>query len=387
VRLWIRAHANLLCVLLAGLVVRLALLPWWHGQDFTVWRLATEATLRGRDIFTDPPNYPGGPYAYFPLFLYLELPFRWLADHSAAPFLVLGKLVTVAADLAVGALIEIGLRRCGASKRRAALGCALFLFDPLVLYNSAYYGRFDSLAVALLLAATFPRRAASDLPVARAASYAFAVAAKTFPIVALPAMFTAARRRSPIVLVAVVVVPLALSIPFLSTPGPFIHELLVYDLSKAPTGMSWWVAIDPLLHGADAWRTSLAVLIALLAGSCAIAWRGRDDLTWAIVASLLLFTLCSKLVLEQYLTWPLPWLVLLGLGRPGRMARASLLLAALTTVAGMLDSESFHPFGRNAAVIAVPLAVAEVAYLLVTSRMVGRIRPTGGADRVATLAG
>ena len=49
-----------------------------------MWDAASAATLHGMDIYAHHPAYPGGPYAYFPVFLYVELPFQWLAQHTGA---------------------------------------------------------------------------------------------------------------------------------------------------------------------------------------------------------------------------------------------------------------------------------------------------------------
>ena len=63
---------------MCGLIARAVLIPITHGQDFVVWDLASTATLHGVNIYAHHPAYPGGPFAYFPVFLYLELPFQWL---------------------------------------------------------------------------------------------------------------------------------------------------------------------------------------------------------------------------------------------------------------------------------------------------------------------
>ena len=129
------------------------MIPITHGRDFVVWDKASAATLWGVNIYAHHPDYPGGPFTYSPLFLYLELPFRWLAAHSAIPFTVLGKVPILVADIGCGALIAGELRHRGFGGRTVAWATALFFLNPLVIYNSAYYGRFDTVCVALLLLA------------------------------------------------------------------------------------------------------------------------------------------------------------------------------------------------------------------------------------------
>ncbi len=144
-------------VLGAGVVARAALVPITHGPDFTVWDLASRATLNGVNVYAHHPAYSGGPYTYFPLFLYMELPMQWLALHTGVSFTIYGKLPIVLADLAATLLIVRALERNGSGVRTQAVGAALFFLNPLVLYNGAFYGRFDSVAVALLLGASSVR--------------------------------------------------------------------------------------------------------------------------------------------------------------------------------------------------------------------------------------
>jgi Gpi18-like mannosyltransferase len=151
-----------------------------------VWDLASQYTLRGVNVYAHHPPYPGGPYAYFPLFLYVELPLQWLAQHTPISFTILGKLPIVAADLGVALLLAGRMRREGMGDRGQAVAAGLFFLNPLVLYNGAFYGRFDSLCVALLLLALLlderKRRATWRFSL----TYGLAVAAKTFPIFVLP---------------------------------------------------------------------------------------------------------------------------------------------------------------------------------------------------------
>src|SRR6476469_2742292 len=127
------ASARLVLVLAAGVAIRVALVPITRGQDFDVWDLASTATLQGIDIYAHHPAYPGGPYAYFPLFLYLERPFQWLAQHTGSSFTVLGKVPILAGDVACALVLAAELRDRTASNRAVLLGTSLFFLNPLVL--------------------------------------------------------------------------------------------------------------------------------------------------------------------------------------------------------------------------------------------------------------
>jgi Gpi18-like mannosyltransferase len=186
------ASARLVLLLVAGIAVRIALVPITRGQDFDVWDLASTATLQGIDIYAHHPAYPGGPYAYFPLFLYLELPFQWLAERTGISFTVLGKVPILAGDIACALVLAGELRDRTASNRAVLLGTSLFFLNPLVLYNGAYYGRFEAVALALLL---FAVRVLRKRKRSAGLWYGLAVAAKTFPVFVLPGIVRDARGR------------------------------------------------------------------------------------------------------------------------------------------------------------------------------------------------
>lgn len=368
----------LVCLVLGvGLVIRAILVPITHGQDFVVWDLASSATLRGINIYAHHPHYPHGPYAYFPLFLDVELPFQWLAQHTPVPFQTLGKLPIIGADVLVAVMIAKILTRSGRSERAIATGMALFLLNPLVLYNGAFYGRFDSVGCALLLTALWYQRAGKPASRAMAWWYALAVAAKTFPLFVLPKLLATGRAGAVRVVGALIAVLGLLSLPYLAAPRQYLTDIVLHDATKKPQALSW----QPILlhvtspHGAQV--MSYLCLAVFAAGAC---WLLRiTDISTYCLLVLLLFVVFSKVVLEQYLIWPIPLLILQAFGAgnsiehppPGsaRMQRgASLALLAVLTTVGMVVNPYIHPFGQSPLWIAVPLAITILAYALVIVR-------------------
>jgi hypothetical protein len=355
----------LLAVLVVGVIARAILVPITHGADFRVWDLASRATLNGVNVYAHHPAYTGGPYAYLPLFLYLEVPMQWLTVHTGVSFTVMGKLPIVAADLAATVLIIREVRRRGHGPRAEALAAALFFLNPVVLYNGAFYGRFDSVCVALFMLAFSAYRAARPATWRFALVYAFAVAAKTFPVFVLPWLVARGRATALRVLTACVGVVAALSAPYLLTsPHAFVRDLL-YSADKLPGGLSWQV----VLHGLPA-AVQVSIGDVLLGAFVvvAIALAVLDDFAVASVAAMLLFLVFSKQVIEQYLVWPLPLLALLVVDERSRVA---LFLVAALTAAGLVVNAYYHPFGLQPAAINVAFAAmvsAGVARLLWTHR-------------------
>jgi hypothetical protein len=359
----LRRNPWLVVVLLAGLAIRAVAIPIGHGQDFVVWDEASATTLRGVNIYAHHPNYPGGPFAYFPLFLYIELPFQWLAQHTGLPFTVLGKLPILCADVACVLLIAAELRRRRCAPKVIASGAACFFLNPLVLYNSAYYGRFDSVGAALLLLAL--RGAVTERVLTWRTSiwFALAAAAKTFPGFVLPGVLRSARGARRRVVVGLVAVFVVLCLPYLATLPALVHDIVLYNVAKPPTGLSWQHVLLHAMSARSAKAVGWLLLVVFLVGT---VWLTRvRDLYSYTALTLVLFVLCSKLVLEQYLIWPMPWLVLIGLTRTSRFGRAGLTVALAFTVVGLLENESVHPFGRPADLLNVLIAVVAAAYLVI----------------------
>lgn len=379
VRQLVAAHRVLATVLIVGFLARLIVLPLWHGQDFTVWTLASAATLHGTNIYTDHPAYPGGPFAYLPLFLYVETAMYWLAGVSHVPFVIVGKLPMLAADTAIALVIYRALLARGARRHVAGCAVALWYLNPLVLYNSALYGRFDAIACLLLLLCTLrPQPRDRD-----AVWYGLAVAAKTFPLFTLPSVVlaTPAGKRLRNVTTAALTV-LVICVPYLGSARAVLRDAALYDNNKTPQGMSWWTLLPDSTSSAAARWADLG-LVTFTIGTVLIARRlAAISLEAAVAATLVLFLATNKVVLEQYLTWPLPWLVLIGASGEQVKSRAALAMVGVLTIAGLLDNESWHPLGRACPILGVVLAGCASAYVAVATVRRRRVTASPSVVRV-----
>ncbi len=305
---------------------------------------------------------------------------QWLAMHTGVSFTILGKLPIVGADLLATVLIVRALRLRGAGQRAQAVAAALFFLNPLVLYNGAFYGRFDSVCVALLMVA-FAASARRPFTWRFSVAYALSIAAKTFPVFLLPWLLRRGRVGAVRVLACVVVVLFAVAAPYIITsPRAFFTDLL-YSADKLPGALSWQVALHglPAATQVDVGNVLLGVFVlaAIAVAFCV------EDFTLAAAATMVLFLLFSKQVIEQYLIWPMPFLVLLAAGRG---SRAAWWLIAELTVAGMLVNAYFHPFGLQPTMINVVFAAAvgaTLARMLATERANRTGRPARDKAPVA----
>ncbi len=359
-----RACTSLTGVLVIGAIVRLALVPLWHGMDFDVWRIASRELLRGHNFYAHKPHdLPGGPYAYPPLFVYLEAPFRFVMNVTGLSFRLLGKIPILAGDALVAWALVRWARRNELPEERVVAVVALWWLNPLVLYNGAFYGRFDCLVLGLLLCALLtgpPTDTDSRWYSRSAAWFGAAIAAKTFPAFILPWFWRNGRNRSKL-LTGIVVFVGAISLPFALAPGAFVQATVLYDTAKAPTNLSWQIV---LRHVFDT-DTNRAIGTFVLIGFIVTLFKlTRLDLTEYCAAAFCAFVVFSKVVNEQYLVWALPFLAMLVVTRPERPHRWML---GLYTIVGTIVNPSIHPLGYQGHMqtlwINLVLSVATGVYL------------------------
>jgi hypothetical protein len=369
-------------VFIAGGIARAVLVPITHGQDFVVWDLASQATLNGSNVYAHHPAYSGGPYSYFPLFLYVELPMQWLALHTGVSFTIMGKLPIVASDVATAVLIASFLVRRGFLDRAVAVGTALFFLNPLVVYNGAFYGRFDSVCLALLLLALRRWELGRGHTTTFAAVYALSVAAKTFPILLLPWLLLRLGKDGWRLVAVLGGTLIALSAPYLVTsPVAFFRDLIYYNASKGPGEYSWQQLLTDNAS-ADMVHAAGYVLFGIFVLAIAYLARTVADPSTFLSASLLCSILVNKSVIEQYYIWTFPFLILMLMR--SRAAGPAIVLVLLTGV-GLVTNAFVDPLRPQARATSVVIAIIAVYGAAVCIRDSQRQVTSTGSVRAAQL--
>jgi len=327
-------HAPLLlpvALLLGALAVRLPLLGLTAGYDLRVVAGMARRAAGGQDVYALGVQRLA-PWAYFPLLLHLDAGLMRLAAHTGWSFYLLAKLPVVAADVGIGVLLYAALRRRGQAGGRAAVGMALYLYNPLVLYNGAFYGRFDAIALAFLVLALEGAGAGAGLC---APAYALASAAKTFPLFLLPLLALGRDRQDPrrLLLACALVVPLSLP-EVVTDPGGLLSHAFLVDRFGFE-GLSWNLILPHLPVLGRPGAAGVARVGAALY-PVALLLLVRAPLSIKAACAYALFVLLSGTVYEQYLLWPLPFLIVAGLHH---RRRGALGLLALDTLAGLVENE------------------------------------------------
>jgi len=277
-------------------------------------------------------------YPYPPPWAALEAGALWLARRGVGSFAVNVKVPVVAADLLLVVLLAAAAR----AGRASPLAPWLYALHPVSLLVGGVHGQFDAIPLLfLLLAVEALRRGSRD---ASALALAAAIAAKSFPVLALPFLAFEGRSslRAAVRYAALALAPGALLLlPFAIADAPALRrELFAYGgiadfgWTGVLRGASWLATGDLPRSEARFWpAAALASRLAFLA-----AWAGlflgvrtgrlRLGAERAVLATLLAFSALYGLQSAQYLLWAVP----LGLVRPGRAAA----LHAAAATAGLV---------------------------------------------------
>lgn len=278
------------------------------------------------------------PYATERLYPY---PPPWAACEAAALALARAgvgsfarnvKLPVIAADLAIVAMLA----------RAAPFGAWLYALHPVALLVSGVHGQFDAIPLAFLLLAL--RLVERGRPTASALALAGGIAVKSFPLLALPFLASAAgaSRRAALRYSALALAPGALLlVPFaLADPHALRRELFAYGgvadfgWTGVVRGLEWLASGALPRSEARFWpAAALASKLLFVLGWLALALaarRGRLALApgRAVLAVLLAFAVLYGLQSAQYLLWVVPFALL----RPGRAAAAHAIAAAVGLV-------------------------------------------------------
>ena len=140
-----------------------------------------------------------------------------------------------------------------------------------------------------------------------------------------------------------------------------VSDIVVYDAVKAPGALSWQTLFIGTTSIEKLRLVSYVLLALYLIGAVLLA--RVLDLDLYILATLVLFLVCCKVLLEQYLVWPMPWLVLVLWTAP-RIRAATMAFFVAVTVVGMVANPHVQPWGRSPALIVAGFAVLCVIYLV-----------------------
>ncbi len=248
-----------------ALLVRLPLLltPGYDVRDYKIWaRVIGEVGIGGAYSATYPSPAPWLNYP--PFYLYILRATAWVytalrpdGDWSEQFLAGLLKLSPVIAEVALGVLLFRFLRRRVVA-RTTLVATAAFLFNPALIWNTAYWGGIDAFHALFLGGALFA--AAAGRPVRAWPLATLAVGAKLLALPGVlatvpPAVRGSTPRRLATAVAGALAAGLLLASPiivrgeFAAMVRAMFRNLGSYAIASANAHNLWW-----LITWGDGWR-------------------------------------------------------------------------------------------------------------------------------------
>jgi Glycosyltransferase family 87 len=326
-----QAHCILWALTATGVVIRIVLAFTTVGSQYDMQSyqlVRMQLALHPLHVYAGLPVGNGYRWPYPPaLFPWIALAGK-LSAVTGLAFHGFIKLPAIAADAALGWLVQAFLGRRGARLQLRVLAASLVLLGPVFVGISGYLGQFDALAILPAFAALMvwedPR--VRDRALVAGALIGVGAAFKTVPILMLVALLPSTRgRREAAVLVgtAVGVVLVALA-PYAITELGALRTQLHYtgvpgtgglSLAVQPDYARRWLSVPyvkpnslfQLLyqHGQVYTATLMAALLAFM------WWRRVGAVAASVILWLTIYALGSGF-LFQYFVWGLPFFLAAG---------------------------------------------------------------------------
>lgn len=311
----------------AGLFA-LAIHRSWQPIDFfRDFQIAGDRVLHGQDPLTSTRTQG---WNYLPLMAYVFAAQLKLGALVGLSWPTIGRVVPILAD--IGLAVVVGrLAGSDGEIRRFQYACC-----PLALMVSAVHGQMEPLT--LLLAASGLMLAGRGRPAGAGALVACAIAAKSWPVLVVPALLRSL--RTPRQWVAAGAGGAVVLVGFFASLAVFLGESSVHRMVqsirvilryRSITGTWGWTGVWQLIvgHGraqdlSGAWgRIGTILTVVSLLAAIAI-WRRAHPVDLASVL-IVVFLVVTSGFGAQYLLWPVPFL----LARPTRFSLAAIVVASM----------------------------------------------------------
>jgi len=295
-------------VLVVLWLVKTAALHWLPGlyydvDQFRRWalRIATigPAHFYGPGYSADINYPPGDIYPLWPfgaLGRALNLSWENLRIAVETPPLL--------ADLLIGTTMFAYLRRSGRSLKAAWAGMLFVALNPALLFDTVVWGQTDSIVTALMWLATLV--ALDSEYIVGAAVLAIAVLAKPHALIMIPALLCWVLRKDGLsrlwapagafaLTVAVAVAPFAVGRPWDWLPRFYSAGMAAYPETSV-NAFNLMAIVGGIrqpetapFHGVSDFTVGLALVLAVIALSCVLAWRNPSPRGLMLAIFLALF--------------------------------------------------------------------------------------------------
>jgi hypothetical protein len=306
-----------LWIILIALFARLIpnmILPMGAEYDIESFRIAGSLILQREDVYASPLAIDRHPY--LPLQMYWMAFAVWLAESLHLPYVTVVRLLPILADLGVALLLFQIMR--SRDELAAFQGALWYALNPIPVFVSAYHGQFDALPILLMMVAYFYLGRTGWVS---GTWLGFAILAKSWPVLALPALIQGARtlRAKGYLLLFASLVPLlgviAYSIVFKADVWNVLTRALSYNRGVGVYGYTY---LFRLLSALDLVKNQVfefvvnygRFLTLVILGLVWIARARKEAPAAGILTVLITFFAVTHAFAIQYLGWLIPFGIL-----------------------------------------------------------------------------
>lgn len=329
-----------------GLLIRLVPAAFTaHPIDMQAWKTIGAAIYNGRNPYT----LPAFGLVYPPLWgLICSVAYAIYAPtQNSFVFNFAIKLPIIAVDIAMAKTIETIILTKTKNQRTARGAMMLYLFNPLTIILSSFWGMFDAIpAFLVLLSMIFLNRKQylkSSLVLGVGIAFKGAYPAFLLPLFLYTIMKTEGKSQTLRYLASSMLVPVITSMPFVvANATSYVNMTIAHHVEGQLTNLTYWLAIRSVFSQNQGIVSTISLVTLITAFPTLYAYvlrkAGLKPILRTVIFVILAFYLVSPTVNEQYVVWLLPPLVIYAATERQRMRTYLYALTIIATVYALANT-------------------------------------------------
>jgi Gpi18-like mannosyltransferase len=305
-------------LIILGLLIRLVPASFTaHPTDMQAWKTIGSAIYNGQNPYT----LPAYGLVYPPLWGFIcSVAYAvYTQTQNSFVFNFAIKLPIILVDIAMARTIETIVLTKTQNQNTAREAMILYLFNPLTIILSSFWGMFDAIpAFLILLSMIFLNKRQylkSSLALGVGIAFKGAYPALLLPLFLYVIIKTEGRGKTLVYLASSLLVPVVASMPFVvADANSFVNLTMIHNLQGQLSNLTYWLAIRFVFSQNLKIISTISLATFIIAFLTVYTYVLRKTDPKMIIRSVILvvlaFYLTSPTVNEQYFVWWLPPMVI-----------------------------------------------------------------------------
>ena len=327
-------------LVILGLLIRLVPAAFTaHPTDMQAWKTIGSAIYNGQNPYT----LPAFGLVYPPLWgLICSIAYAVYAPtQNSFVFDFVIKLPIIAVDMAMAKTIETIVLTKTKDQRTAREAMMLYLFNPMTIILSSFWGMFDAIpAFLVLLSMIFLNRKQylkSSLALGVGIAFKGAYPALLLPLFLYTIIKTEGKGKTLAYLASSMLVPAIVSMPFVVADATsYVNMIITHNVQGQLSNLTYWLVIHSVFYQNQGIVSAISLVTFIMAFPTLYAYVLRKAdlklITRTMILVILAFYLTSPTVNEQYIMWLLPPMIIYAATKKQRMKAYMYALTIIATV-------------------------------------------------------